>query len=92
MNVRKILLMVVGGSLAAAQGFAAAGGNVFLEAEQFANTGGWMVDQQFMDQMGSPYLLAHGLGEPVKDAETTATFPTAGKYRVWVRTRDWVAP
>ena len=65
---------------------------VLLEAEQFANLGGWVVDQQFMDQMGSPYLLAHGLGEPVRDAETTVQFPAAGKYRVWVRTRDWVAP
>lgn len=66
--------------------------NVLLEAEQFAETGGWDVDQQFMEQMGSPYLLAHGLGVPVKDAVTTAKFPAAGKYRVWVRTRDWVAP
>ncbi len=65
---------------------------VLVEAEQFANLGGWLVDQQFMDQMGSPYLLAHGLGEPVRDAETTVRFPAAGKYRVWVRTRDWVAP
>jgi hypothetical protein len=65
---------------------------VLLEAEQFAQIGGWVVDQQFMDQMGSPYLLAHGLGEPVRDAATTVQFPTAGKYRVWVRTRDWVAP
>jgi hypothetical protein len=65
---------------------------VLLEAEQFTSIGGWVVDQQFMDQMGSPYLLAHGLGEPVRDAETTAQFPAAGKYRVWVRTRDWVAP
>lgn len=67
-------------------------GNVFLEAEQFADTGGWDVDQQSMEQMGSPYLLAHGLGVPVRDAVTTATFPKAGNYRVWVRTRDWVAP
>ena len=65
---------------------------VFLEAEQFADPGGWDLDQQSMDQMGSPYLLAHGLGIPVKDAVTTVTFPSAGKYRVWVRTRDWVAP
>jgi len=71
---------------------AAASDNVLVEAEQFEQTGGWVVDQQFMDQMGSPFLLAHGLGEPVRDAETTVKFPAAGKYRVWVRTRDWVAP
>jgi hypothetical protein len=65
---------------------------VLLEAELFAAVGGWVVDQQFMDQMGSSYLLAHGLGEPVRDAETTVQFPASGKYRVWVRTRDWVAP
>ncbi|MEI8290066.1 MAG: FAD-dependent oxidoreductase [Verrucomicrobiota bacterium] len=63
-----------------------------MEAEQFADLGGWDLDQQSMDQMGSPYLLAHGLGIPVKDAVTQVTFPSAGKYRVWVRTRDWVAP
>ncbi|HOW65405.1 MAG TPA: FAD-dependent oxidoreductase [Candidatus Paceibacterota bacterium] len=66
--------------------------HVFLEAEQFADLGGWDLDQQSMEVMGSPYLLAHGLGVPVKDAVTTAKFPSAGKYRVWVRTRDWVAP
>ena len=65
---------------------------VLLEAEQFASLGGWDVDQQSMDQIGSPYLLAHGLGVPVKDALTKVTFPEQGAYRVWVRTRDWVAP
>ncbi len=65
---------------------------VLLEAEQFASLGGWDLDQQSMDQMGSPYLLAHGLGTPVKDAITTVRFPEKGTYRVWVRTRDWVAP
>jgi len=68
------------------------GGVVFLEAEQFADPGGWDLDQQSMEQMGSSYLLAHGLGVPVKDAVTTARFPSPGAYRVWVRTRDWVAP
>ena len=65
---------------------------VFVEAESFEYTGGWVVDQQFMDQMGSPYLLAHGMGVPVADARTAVTVPEAGSYRVWVRTRDWVAP
>ncbi len=65
---------------------------VLVEAESFEDLGGWVIDQQFMDQMGSPYLLAHGLGEPVNDATTKVEFTKEGKYRVWVRTRDWVAP
>lgn len=66
--------------------------HVFIEAEGFKNHGGWLIDQQSMDYMGSPYLLAHGLGVPVKDAMTTVEFPRPGSYRLWVRTRDWVAP
>ena len=65
---------------------------VLVEAEGFEQLGGWVDDQQFMDEMGSPYLLSHGLGVPVRDATTTVRFPTPSTYRVWVRTRDWVAP
>ena len=52
--------------------------------------GGWKIDVQFMDVMGSPYLIAHGLGSPVPDAVAMARVPSAGKWRVWVRTRKWV--
>ena len=65
---------------------------VWLETETFPDGGGWMLDTQFVDQMGSPYLLAHGLGKPVKDAQGTVRLGAAGDYRVWVRTKDWVAP
>jgi hypothetical protein len=71
---------------------ALAGQTILVEAESFDNPGGWVVDQQFMDQMGSPFLLAHGLGIPVDDATTTVSFEKPGKYHLWVRTRDWVAP
>jgi hypothetical protein len=64
---------------------------VLVEAESFADLGGWTVDSQFMDQMGSPYLLAHGLGKPVAPAQTEVHFPEQGDYRVFVRTLDWVA-
>jgi len=67
-------------------------GILFFEAEDFDDIGGWSVDQQAMDQMGSAYLLAHGLGVPVKDAVTKAKISSPGSYRVWVRTHDWVAP
>lgn len=78
--------------LATAKEYSFNGEFLFLEAEQFDDLGGWDLDQQSMDQMGSPYLLAHGLGIPVKDAKTRITFPSKGEYRIWVRTRDWVAP
>jgi hypothetical protein len=75
------------GTAAAAQ----AGETVLVEAESFENPGGWALDTQFIEIMGSPYLLAHGMGQPVKDAVTTVKFPSSGKYRVLVRTKDWVA-
>ena len=67
-------------------------GILLVEAESFEHLGGWVIDSQFMDVMGSPFLLAHGLGEPVADAITRVKFPATGVYRVWVRTRDWSAP
>jgi hypothetical protein len=60
-----------------------------IEAESFADKGGWVVDPQFVEQMGSPYLLAHGLGNPVKNAGTEITLPSPGKYHLWVRTKNW---
>lgn len=64
---------------------------VLVEAESFEDHGGWTLDTQFIREMGSPYLLAHGLGTPVADATTTVTIPEAGTWHVWVRTKDWVA-
>lgn len=63
---------------------------IFVEAESFATKGGWVVDPQFMDQMGSPFLLAHGLGIPVTDATTTLPFSQKGTFHVFVRTRNWI--
>ena len=64
---------------------------VLIEAESFEEHGGWKLDTQFIDIMGSPYLLAHGLGKPVGDATTKVSFAQPGKYQLFVRTKDWVA-
>ena len=57
---------------------------LWVEAESFSNKGGWVVDQQFIDQMGSSYLMAHGMGKPVEDAETEICFDKTGVYYVYV--------
>ncbi|MBQ1866467.1 MAG: pyridine nucleotide-disulfide oxidoreductase, partial [Bacteroidales bacterium] len=62
--MKKIILILSALSIAVlsyAQG-------IFVEAESFTDKGGWSLDQQFMDIMGSPYLIAHGMGVPVQDA------------------------
>lgn len=65
---------------------------IIVEAESFDEKGGWRIDQQSMDVMGSPYLIAHGIGTPVQDAQTMVQFPSKGTYYVYVRTRNWTAP
>ena len=57
---RSFAIATVAASLAAVRA-----DELLLDAESFSNLGGWVVDQQSMDQLGSPYLMAHGLGEPV---------------------------
>jgi len=66
--------------------------SVLVETESFKDKGGWVIDQQSMDVMGSPYLMAHGMGTPVANATTTVSFAKKGTYRVFVRTRNWTAP
>ena len=84
--VRLSALVLLAGSLSAQAA------ELFVEAESFTQKGGWVVDQQFMDLMGSPYLLAHGMGVPVADAATEVEFPETGDYYVYVRTYNWTAP
>lgn len=65
--------------------------SLFIEAESFENLGGWVVDQQSMETMGSSYVMAHGMGVPVADATTAIKLPEPGVWHAWVRTRDWTA-
>lgn len=67
-------------------------GHLLVEAESFSTKGGWVNDPQCMDQMGSPYLMAHGLGYPVADASTRITLPSIGTYYLFVRTYNWTSP
>ena len=66
--------------------------DVLIETESFSEKGGWSVDQQFMDCMGSSYLIAHGMGHPVKDAMTGFLIKKDGNYKVFARTYNWTHP
>ena len=55
--MKKILLTCI----AVACSLVAVAEELLIEAESFSQRGGWVLDQQFMDQMGSPYLMAHGM-------------------------------
>ncbi|MEM6344086.1 MAG: FAD-dependent oxidoreductase [Bacteroidota bacterium] len=63
--------------------------DILLEAESFLDKGGWVSDPQFVEQMGSPYLMAHGMGKPVRDAKTEFVLAKTGNYHVWARTKNW---
>ena len=67
-----------------------AANTLLVEAESFDTSGGWKADTQSVEQMGSVYMIAHGMGKPVADARTTVAVPSPDTYRVWVRTRNWV--
>ena len=64
----------------------------FVEAESFGETGGWVIDQQFVPSMGSPYLLAHGSGVPVSDAVAPVCLGAGKRWHVYVRTYNWTSP
>ncbi len=65
-------------------------GFLYVDTEDFDDYGGWRLDTQFVHLMGSAFLMATGIGEPVEDATTLIDVPKAGDYHVWVRSRNWV--
>lgn len=89
--MKKIILIILSVFVCRVAVYSASDG-ILVEAESFADKGGWVTDQQFMDLMGSPYLLAHGMGRPVEDAETTVRIPVTGEWHVYVRTCNWTSP
>ena len=50
-------------------------GFLWVEAEDFADYGEWRIDTQFVHKMGSAYLLAAGVCQPIKDAVTEVKVP-----------------
>jgi len=64
---------------------------LWIDALEFNEKGGWKEDTQFVRLMGSSYLMAaDDAGVPVADATTKVTVPETANYRIWVRDRNWL--
>lgn len=64
---------------------------IIVDSTQFKEKGGWVLDTQFIVNMGLPYLLAHGLGSIVDNAKATFT-GCSGEYHAYVYNYNWVSP
>jgi hypothetical protein len=84
MNARIFLIAV-----SAAVSLAASAASPVTVYPQTFEPGGWKLDSQFVDVIGTPYLLAHGLGNRVEDATAEVDIKAGGEYRVWVYARNW---
>jgi len=64
---------------------------IWIDALEFEEKGGWKQDTQFVRMMGSSYLMAaDDAGVPVADAVIKVTVPETANYRIWVRDRNWL--
>ena len=64
----KLLFTIISAlTMISCAGPSGAADGILIEAESMDSYGGWVLDQQSMASMGSPYLLAHGMGVPVED-------------------------
>jgi len=66
---------------------------IWIDALDFKNQGGWKEDTQYVHLMGSGFLLAADQpGVPVADATVQVKIPEKSTYRIWVRDRNWLRP
>lgn len=67
--------------------------NIWIDALEFENYGGFKSETQFVRSVGMGYLIASDIpGEPVKNATTTFYVKKEGMYRFFVRTKNWKLP
>ncbi|MFO7870217.1 MAG: FAD-dependent oxidoreductase [Kiritimatiellia bacterium] len=63
---------------------------IWIDTSEFRDYGGWTLDTQFTHHIGSPCLMAVGIGDPVADARHELEIPADGRYRLWVLARNWL--
>ncbi|MGN1248858.1 MAG: FAD-dependent oxidoreductase, partial [Candidatus Spyradocola sp.] len=62
---------------------------IWIDALEFDHYGGFIMDTQFVAEMGQGYLMADGTGTPVAPATVKFTVAEDGYYRFFLRTKNW---
>ncbi len=62
---------------------------IWIDAAEFTEKGGFVLETQFVREMGQAYLMADGVGEPVAPAAVSFNATEGGMHRVFIRTKNW---
>ncbi|MBE6612313.1 MAG: FAD-dependent oxidoreductase [Ruminococcaceae bacterium] len=62
---------------------------LWIDAVEFEDYGGFICETQFVREMGQPYLMADGVGNPTAPASVRFTVREAGMHRFFLRTKNW---
>lgn len=64
---------------------------IWIDAMEFDRCGGFRRETQFVREMGQGYLMADSVDGPVEPAEINFKVEEQGRYRVFLRTKNWCA-
>lgn len=62
---------------------------IWIDAMEFDRCGGFRRETQFVREMGQGYLMADSVDGPVEPASVKFTVRQEGRYRVFLRTKNW---
>ncbi len=62
---------------------------LWIDAVDFDDYGGFILETQFVREMGQPYLMANGTGSPVTPSAVRFSVNEGGMYRFYIRTKNW---
>lgn len=64
--------------------------SIWIDAAEFDCRGGFILETQFVREMGQAYLMANSVGEAVEPASVTFHTLETGYHRVHIRTKNWL--
>ncbi len=62
---------------------------LWIDAPEFDELGGFVLESQFVGEMGQSYLMADSVGTVVSPATVKFSIKESGMHRFFVRTKNW---